>query len=146
MSTRFETMGESHVQQVYELEKRCFSTPWSIESFYAELINTHAVYFVAMTGIDVSGYAGMHIVGEDGYVTNVAVLPERRRAGIGDGLLCALTQEARSRGCSVLTLEVRASNAAAIALYEKHAFRIVGHRRGYYTHPDEDACIMLRII
>ena len=142
----FLPMAERHILEIARLERECFSSPWTEEAFRSELKNPHASYLVAACGNRIVGYAGMHTVGEDGYVTNVAVSPEHRKCGVGTGLVGRLLSEAGSRGCSVLTLEVRASNGAARSLYRKHGFSAVGSRKGYYTLPDEDAVIMLKIL
>lgn len=91
---------------------------------------------------DVVGYAGMWIVLDEAHVTNVAVAPEHRGRDIGDRLLSELERRARLRGCLRMTLEVRPSNAVAIALYRKHGFVARGRRPGYYSDTHEDAIIM----
>ena len=133
-----------HVSQVHEIEKDSFAVPWSREALAFENINPNALYLVALCGLRVVGYAGMHVVFELGSITNIAVAPEMRRLGIADLLLKALIERGVDRGVQTFTLEVRASNIAAQALYTKHGFESVGTRRNYYTHPNEDAVIMNR--
>ena len=89
----------------------------------------------------VLGYAVLSAVLDEGNLDNIAVAPEYRRRGVADALLGALTGFGRE--ClALLTLEVRASNAPAIALYEKHGFAAVGRRKNYYSAPREDAVLM----
>ena len=87
------------------------------------------------------GYAGMHIAADEGFLDNVAVAPASRRGGVASALLDVLLAEGRARGLSRLTLEVRPSNAAALALYEKKGFTCDGVRPGFYRDPAEDAAI-----
>ena len=88
------------------------------------------------------GYANFLHVLDEGDIGNVAVAPEFRRQGVADALLEALCARAAALDLAFLTLEVRASNAPAIALYRKHGFQAVGQRRNYYQKPDEDALLM----
>ena len=90
----------------------------------------------------VMGYVGLMYVLDEGYISNVAVTPERRRQGVADALLDCLEKRARQIGLSFMTLEVRRSNFSAIKLYEKHGFCSVGERKNYYTAPKEDAILM----
>jgi ribosomal-protein-alanine N-acetyltransferase len=90
----------------------------------------------------VVGYAGLQVVLDEGYITNVAVRPECRRQGIAAKLLQVFLDFAKANKLAFLTLEVRASNQAAIVLYGRHGFRSAGRRRNYYEHPKEDAIIM----
>ena len=90
------------------------------------------------------GYAGLLVVLDEGYITNVAVRPAFRRQGIASELLAVFERFARANHLAFLTLEVRASNAAAVALYEKQGYVRAGLRRNYYEHPKEDAIIMTR--
>ena len=135
-------MDEESVAQVAALEQICFAHPWSLAAFESELHNPLAVYFVALAGEDVAGYAGMHNILGEGHITNIAVNPKRRRSGIARALLDTLIDFARLHNLTLLTLEVRASNAAAIALYEGAGFAEVGRRIAYYDAPREDALIM----
>lgn len=88
------------------------------------------------------GYAGLLVVLDEGYITNVAVRPEYRRQGIAGELLGVFRRFAEGNRMAFLTLEVRDSNASARALYAKHGFSEVGVRKNYYDHPKEDAVIM----
>jgi ribosomal-protein-alanine N-acetyltransferase len=125
-----------------ELEKICFSLPWSPESVREELKSPIALYFGAFIEGEIAGYAGVQTVLEEGYITNIAVAPAHRRKGIADTLMRRLISHAEERKLSFLTLEVRESNHAARKLYEKYGFQAVGTRPGYYDQPKEDAVIM----
>lgn len=140
-----ETMREEHLTALAALEKVCFSEPWSAQSLREELDNPAALFLVAKreTG-EVLGYVGCQTVLDEGYITNVAADPAARRQGVGRALVAALLEHARVRGLSFVTLEVRVSNAPAIALYEQAGFRPVGTRRNYYSAPCEDALLMTR--
>ena len=135
-------MDLENVHQVAELEKECFADPWSLSSLLGEILNPNAVYLTAMRGQAVLGYLGMHQILDEGHITNLAVAPACRRDGLGRMLLIELIAYARERDFAFLTLEVRASNEAAIALYRGLGFEQAGLRRGYYKHPAEDAVIM----
>ena len=137
-------MDRSHLSQIAQLERTCFSTPWSEEMLAQELYNDNASYVVAQ-GEDgsVLGYAGLQVVLDEGYIDNVAVRPDCRRQGIASALLGAFERFAQAH-LAFLTLEVRASNTPAIALYEAHGFVREGVRKHYYTNPREDAVIMTR--
>ena len=106
----------------------------------------HGRIFVAEreeTG-EVLGYAGMEFVCGEGYLDNVAVFPKARRQGAGRALVGALLTYAKAHGGSFVTLEVRPSNAAAIALYESLGFAEAGRRRHFYRDPMEDALLLTR--
>ena len=128
--------------EIAELEKLCFSSPWSETELLASACLSYAVYFTARLDNGIAGYAGMYIAADQGVINNIAVFPQYRRRGIASALIEALAAEGRSRGLSKLCLEVRASNAAALSLYEKNGFYRVGLRRGYYTAPKEDAVLL----
>lgn len=137
-------MNADTVLQVAELEKLCFSDPWSLRSLRSELKNERAVYYTAVENGEVLGYAGLHNIWGEGHITNVAVSPLHRRRGIASLLVQALVSYADAQELDFLTLEVRASNLAAIALYEGFGFQHMGARPGYYSHPREDALIMTK--
>ena len=135
-------MNESHVTAVAELEKICFSDPWSEKSVASELNNKLALWLVAEEESRVAGYIGSQTCGDESDVMNVAVHPDFRRRGIAEALVKDLVDQLKAIGSRCLTLEVRASNAPAIALYEKMGFVEVGRRKNYYRNPREDALIM----
>ena len=136
-------MNEGHVAQVAELEKICFgSAAWSERSVASELENALALWLVALDGDTVAGYVGSQTVMDETDMMNVAVHPDYRRQGIGEKLVAELVAELKKLDSHALMLEVRASNAPAIALYEKMGFQQVGLRKNYYRNPKEDALIL----
>ena len=137
-----ETMNAAHVAQIAALEKICFSDPWSERSIASELDNKLAFWLVAVEGESVTGYIGSQTVMEETDMMNVAVHPDFRRQGIAEALVSGLVEQLKAMGSHCLTLEVRASNAPAIALYEKLGFAEIGRRKNYYRNPREDALIL----
>ena len=135
-------MKAEHVPQVAQLEKLCFADPWSVMSIASELQNIWAYWRGAGEDDVGAGYIGSQSTIDETDVMNVAVHPDRRRQGIAENLITHLIQELKTRGSHALMLEVRASNAPAIALYEKLGFRQVGLRKNYYRNPKEDALIL----
>ena len=135
-------MTADHVGQIAELEKRCFSDPWSEKSIAYELTLRLSHWLVALDGETVAGYIGSQSVLGESDMMNVAVSPDYRRQGIGEKLVNALCADLKAQGNTCLTLEVRVSNLPAIALYEKLGFHEVGRRPNYYHNPKEDALIM----
>lgn len=142
MTVSITPMAAAHIAAIAAIEERCFSTPWSASALTEELDNPHAVFYAA-TDADgrVLGYAGMHHVGDEGYIDNVAVDPAARRQGVARRLMAALEAYGRENALYRLTLEVRASNAAAIALYAGAGYVCDGVRPNFYRKPTEDAAI-----
>ena len=138
-------MDRSHVGQIAELERECFSAPWSEAMLTEALFDAQASFIVAESEDGgLLGYAGLHVVLDEGYITNVAVRPDCRKQGVAGKLLQVFLDFAQANHLAFLTLEVRASNYPAIALYGSRGFRGVGRRKNYYEHPREDAIIMTR--
>ena len=138
-------MNADHLDEVAELERICFSTPWSRNMLAEELDNLLSAFLVALDDRDrVVGYAGVQVILDEGYITNIAVRPECRQQGIAGKLLQVFLDFAQANKLAFLTLEVRASNHTAIMLYGSRGFRSVGRRKNYYEHPKEDAIIMTR--
>ena len=135
-------MEAGDVAAVAALEQQCFSTPWSESALRGELTNPNAHTLVATVCGEICAYLGFHIIHDEGYLCNLAVEKAHRRRGLGRKLMNAAIDRCRAEGCAFLSLEVRVSNAPAIRLYESLGFRPCGLRRGFYTHPDEDAQIM----
>ena len=135
-------MDESHVAAIAELEKLCFSDPWSEKSIATELTGKFSCWLVAMEGETLVGYVGSQSVLGESDMMNIAVHPEHRRKGVAEALVTTLVAELSARGNHCLSLEVRVSNAPAIALYEKLGFCQVGRRPNYYRNPKEDALIL----
>lgn len=132
------------IQQVHEIGKQCFTTPWQLSSFEYELENRDAVLRVAVLGVEIVGYICVRSILDVTHVMDLAITPRLKRMGIGSLLLRNALQELRRTrpDISLITLEVRESNIAALKLYEKYGFREIGRRRGYYKKPAEDALIM----
>lgn len=138
-------MTADHLDQAAEIERICFSDPWSRQMLSEHLENECNRSLAAWDRDGVLlGYVGLLAVLDEGHITNLAVHPEYRRRGVASALLDALDRLAVERRMAFLTLEVRASNAAARALYAKHGYEVVGCRKNYYEHPREDAVIMTR--
>ena len=145
MHVRIVPMNGDHLDEVAELERICFSVPWSRNMLAEELDNLLSAFLVALDDSGrVVGYAGLQVVLDEGYITNVAVRPECRRMGVASQLLQVFLNFAEANKLAFLTLEVRASNYDAIALYGSRGFRSMGRRKNYYEHPKEDALIMTR--
>ena len=133
------------IPQIEALEKRCFSLPWTQEQLRGQLRDAQHEFLVALDPDGrLLGYVGMLYVLDEGYISNVAVEPDCRRAGVGDALIDALEARCVQHGLSFATLEVREGNLPARALYEKHGFENVGRRKAYYNRPKEDAILMTK--
>lgn len=141
MEITLEPMKPVHVTQVAALEKRCFSGPWSESSIASELENPLSYWLVALAEGQVVGYVGSQTVMPEADMMNIAVAPEFRRQGIASRLLDGLLAHLRGEGVQSLTLEVRASNEGAKALYGAWGFAQVGRRPNYYFSPREDGLI-----
>lgn len=135
-------MGEEHVAQVAHLESICFDDPWSERSVAGELTNELSFWLVWVESGNVLGYVGSQTVLGETDMMNIAVAPEARRRGIARKLILSLVQSLKEQGSHCLTLEVRASNAPAIALYTSLGFAEIGRRKNYYRNPKEDALIL----
>ncbi len=142
MEYRIEKMTRDQVPQVAELEKICFSDPWSENSVASELDNPLSLWLVAVQDGKVLGYVGSQSVLGEADMMNLAVDPAARRLGLGRAIVEALVAALRDNGVHCLTLEVRASNLPARKLYESLGFLQVGRRPNYYLEPKEDALIL----
>ena len=140
MVMKIDEFKEEYLDEVCEIEKNCFSNPWSRQSLAEEIDNENAHFVVALIDGRVAGYMGLQIFSGEGYVTNVAVLPEFRRCGVAKALIRACMKNKMN----FMTLEVRESNLPAINLYEKTGFERVGIRPDFYRNPDENAVIMTK--
>ena len=126
------------IGDIYKVERACFKQPWTLDSIYTDILeNDLSHYIVAEADGIIAGYCGVHIIFDEGHITNVAVLPEYRNRGIGRELLETMMTQT---GLDYYTLEVRESIAAAIQLYTGMGFKTFGKRPKYYG--DEDALIM----
>lgn len=139
-------MNEKHIPELAQLEKICFSQPWSEKSLSEELDNRTAHFLVAESDEKIAGYIGIFVVCESCYVSNVAVFPEYRRQGVAKQLIERACVVAEENGAESISLEVRPSNAAAVSLYGSVGFEEVGIRKNFYRAPVEDALIMTRTL
>lgn len=137
-------MNESHVKDIADIEALCFSAPWTEDGIREELGNENAHFLSAVSDGRVLGYIGVHEICGEAYIANIAVRPEYRRLGLGERLISAAADGAKARNCEFITLEVRKSNAPAIALYLKQGYNIAGERKNFYTDPVEDGLIMTK--
>lgn len=135
-------MRRRHLRAVLSIEERTSSTPWSLGLFLAECRREDRLYLVALDDATVVGFAGMLFVAGEGHITTIAVHPDRQGDRVGTRLLLALLRGAAQAGVDAVTLEVRASNVAALALYRRFGFAPAGVRKDYYSHPVEDALVL----
>lgn len=135
-----------HIKSLKRIEDACFSLPWTEKMLEAELPDETHVFLIAESCGEAIGYVGMQFVLDEGYISNVAVAREYRRMGIARALIAELLSRADALGLSFVTLEVRKSNAPAIALYSSFGFVPVGERRNYYQRPREDAVLMTKYL
>ena len=133
-------MTAEHIPEIARLETECFSQPWSEKSLAEEIKNENSRFLVAVCE-KVLGYIGVQEICGEAYITNIAVFGEYRKEGIGRTLLKAACGGAKERGCEFITLEVRESNSAAIALYESEGFEKAGIRKNFYSAPTENGII-----
>lgn len=133
-------MRAEHIPEIARLEAECFSQPWSENALSEELKNENS-HFLAAVSDRVLGYIGVQEICGEAYITNVAVFGEYRKEGIGRKLLNEACNGAKERGCEFITLEVRESNSAAIALYESEGFEKAGVRKNFYSSPTENGVI-----
>jgi ribosomal-protein-alanine N-acetyltransferase len=136
-------MQRRHLRGVLRIEEGAYPRPWSLSLFRSELaLQDQRTYLVALRDGRVVGYGGVMYVLPDAHVTTIAVDEALRRQGIGTRLLLVLCRAAVDKGATALTLEVRASNEAAQALYRRFGFAPAGVRKGYYADTGEDALVM----
>lgn len=141
---RIREMQIDDLEQAMSIEETLFSVPWTINGFFSMLMREDALFLVAEDKDAIIGFCGAFLVMDQGDIVNVGVRKERQRQGIGTRLLQALIRKADEKGVTTLYLEVRASNQAAICLYEGLGFRQVGVRKEYYEEPREDGITMCR--
>ena len=137
-------MGAEHVEAIAEIEKECFSTPWSVDALRSELTNENAHFYVYLKNAQVTGYVGMHTVLDECYIANVAVRADFRRQGIAQALLDTAEKTAEDKNCVFISLEVRVSNTPAIELYKKRGYISQGERKNFYSRPTENALIITK--
>lgn len=143
-TVRIAPMRRRHLRAVLRTEAQVYPRPWTLGLYLGELAlpEHQRIYLVARSGGEVVGHAGLMFAATDGHITTIAVDPAWQRRGIGAHLLLVLAREAIAKGARDLTLEVRASNAAAQAMYRRFGFHDAGVRHGYYQEDGEDAVIM----
>lgn len=139
-------MEPKHTSSVAELEKLCFTVPWSEQAFLDELTqNPAARYIVLLDKVNpahVIAYGGYWKIFDEGHITNIAVHPDWRNQKAATYLMCQMMQFAQAEGIKDMTLEVRTSNLPAQAVYRKLGFQNEGLRKNYYEDTGEDAIIM----
>ena len=141
MNYEMAPLSKEMLPELLSLEQACFSRPWTKAMFEGELENIAAIYRVILRKGQPVAYMGMWVVADEGQITNVAVHPDHRRKGLAVQLIDFFINFSREKQLAFLTLEVRAQNQAAIYLYEKMGFQVVGRRKGYYEGK-EDALLM----
>lgn len=136
------------VPALARIERDSFDSPWSADEITKDVTSDDGSIYVAVAliGDERAGYADMRIIKGESQIYNIAVAPEFRKQGIGEALLDHMVRKSEELGLSIITLEVRAGNEAAMALYEKMGFRKVGTRPGYYAKGSEDAVLMDKVL
>ena len=134
-------MTEEDIKEIAELEKECFSEPWSENSLRDELANETARFYVLRDSEKLLGYIGANNICNEVYITNVAVNSKCRGKGYGEILVKHLIKQSEAERAFFITLEVRKSNENAIKLYEKCGLKLIGERKNFYSKPTEDALI-----
>ena len=135
-------MEAQDIEEIANIEKECFSSPWSFQSLMNEIKNENAYFIVALKENKSIAYAGIHCIMGDCFITNIAVSAKNRRNGIGKKILNHLVKYAKEKDSNFITLEVRKSNIIAQNLYKKFDFKEIGFRKNFYSNPKEDAIIM----
>ena len=139
------------ISAVIEIEKQCFSLPWSPQSFEDSITREDTIFLVCemkeyadecAEQVCIVGYIGLYLSFDEASVTNVAVSPEFRKKGCGENLVVTAKEFAKEAGAECIFLEVRKSNEPALSLYKKLGFEELGIRKKFYEHPVEDAIIM----
>lgn len=139
------SMSAKHLDALANLEKECFSSPWSRNALKEELQNELARFFVAEKDGVAVGYVGMNLVCGEGYINNIAVDQKFRRNGIGKKLMQTLIKTAENENAEFVSLEVRQSNEPAIFLYKSLGFFEAGRRKDFYVKPVEDGLILTKV-
>ncbi len=137
-------MTAKNIDGLVKIENECFSKPWTQSGFENELKNDTANFHVALCNNQEEAYMGYYIILDEGYVANIAVLPEYRRRGIAGALIENALTQCREKKLLFLSLEVRKGNENAVRLYKKYGFETVGERKNFYSAPVENALIMTK--
>ena len=138
-----ERLTDKTIEGVAELEKLCFSQPWSKTSLELLLKEGIGVGMTCSSDGKVCAYGGMIVAVDEGQITNIATHPDYRRRGYGRAIVESLQKYAKNNGLDSISLEVRESNKAAIELYTRLGFKVEGKRKDFYTKPTESALIMI---
>lgn len=139
---RLAPLERAHIPAILGIEKVANGAPWSEQSFLNELDNPQSIFLVGLSSGEVVGYGGVWMCVDEAHVTNVAVAEDHRRKGIGRAIVTELLARAVEKGATCSTLEVRASNTAAIEMYRAFGFTSVATRKRYYPDNHEDAIVM----
>lgn len=126
---------------IADIEKACFSVPWSEEAIKETLCESNSLFYCALRGEKLFGYIGSYSVLDEVYITNIAVLKEYRKNGAARALLKRLSEDSKKSKKAFVTLEVRKSNLPAVSLYESEGFGLSGERKDFYEKPREDGLI-----
>jgi ribosomal-protein-alanine N-acetyltransferase len=136
-------MTVDDIDEVLEIERASFTTPWSETSFFNEIKNPRSISKVARLGERISGYLCASRIIDEGHILTFAVHPDFRRLGIASELIRDILGQLKREGCRFVFLEVRVSNSAARKMYESFGFRELGVRKDYYLSPVEDGIVMV---
>jgi ribosomal-protein-alanine N-acetyltransferase len=139
-------MSADDIGRVHEIERSCFSNPWPLESFLYSVKNSDTDCWVIRVNREIAGFfIGLKIV--DNYlIADLAVENEFRKRGLASALIRYALGRMGDRGVHRVFLDVRKSNLKAISLYHRFGFRAVGKRRNYYSNPDEDSMVMMKLV
>ena len=138
--------SEQEIDDIIRIESAAFSKGWTREMYVSELEHRDVSFFyIARDAVgEAIGFCSCWRILDEVHINNLAVLPELRRCGVASALLERVLEDGAVKGAYRATLEVRRSNVAALALYERFGFTVTAARTGYYTHPDEDALVLWR--
>jgi len=134
------------LDRVMRIERSSFTNPWSRRDFLFGLRRPNGFAIVALYGGALSGYAVGFVRGAEFHLANLAIESKLQRRGYGSALLAWILRTMRRKGTKLVSLEARSKNAAAIGLYEKHGFRKIAMRKGYYSFPEDDAFVMIKVL
>jgi ribosomal-protein-alanine N-acetyltransferase len=136
-------MTVEDIDEVLEIERASFTTPWSETSFFNEIKNPRSISKVARRGGRIVGYLCASRIIDEGHILTFAVHPDFRMIGIASALIRDILEQLKGEGCRFVFLEVRASNSRARRMYERFGFRELGVRKDYYLTPVEDGIVMV---
>lgn len=136
-------MTEAHLSRVVELERTIFPDPWPVSALKDHIVLSDWSALVAVKGDQVIGYACFKTAHGQAHLTNLATATSFRRKSVAKRLLDSILRLVGEAGCDIIRLEVRPSNEAAIAFYEKHGFTLLSRTADYYASPVEDALVMV---